>query len=135
MRRIFWFSAALVLLGSLAAVAQRNQPIYPAYDGFLKNPDGSCTIAFAYFSHNANTVTIAPGAANTFAPTPGDRMQPTAFKPGHWRFQCVMVVPPNFDGKIKWTKAIFSAPGLHELELAASDSEFTRSTRINGKVG
>ncbi len=42
--------------------AQRNQPIYPAYDGFLKNPDGSYTLAFAYFSHNAEPVTIPPGA-------------------------------------------------------------------------
>jgi len=30
-------------------------------------------------------------------------MQPTTFKPGHWRFQCVMVVGSDFDGKAKWT--------------------------------
>jgi hypothetical protein len=30
-------------------------------------------------------------------------MQPVTFKPGHWRFQCVMVVGPDFDGKMKWT--------------------------------
>jgi hypothetical protein len=240
------FALAIAVLGPIAAFAQQNQPIYPAYDGFLKNPDGSYTIAFAYFSHNADTVTIAPSSANAFAPTPGDRMQPTTFKPGHWRFQCVMVVPPDFDGKMKWTlthggvttgtsermlqsnwnllegapalskidyakvpkgvclnqaptvrvlgvtarpntpptlsvavneelnlfgsahdeglprgkglvvewkmlkgpgtvkftipgaartKAIFSAPGIYELELTASDSEFTRSTRVNVKVG
>ena len=237
---------AIVFLGPVAAFAQQNQPIYPAYDGFLKNPDGSYTIAFAYFSHNADTVTIAPGAANSFAPAPGDRLQPSVFKPGHWRFQCVMVVPADFDGKMKWTltyggvttvtsermlqsnwtllegapalskidyanvpkgvclnqapvvrvlgvtsrpdnpatlsvavneelnlfgsahdeglprgtglvvewkllkgpgtvkftvpgsartKAIFSAPGLYELELSATDSEFTRTTRLNVKVG
>ena len=33
------------------------------------------------------------------------------------------------------TKAIFSAPGVYELELSATDSEFTRTTRINVKVG
>ena len=85
------------------ARAQQNQPIYPAYDGFLKNADGSYTLSFAYFSHNADVITIPPGAANAFAPTPGDRMQPTVFLPGHWRFQCVMVVGPEFDGKMKWT--------------------------------
>ena len=83
--------------------AQQNQAIYPAYDGFLKNPDGSYTLAFAYFSNNANEMTIAPGANNSFAPTPGDRQQPITFKPGHWRFQCVMVVGPEFDGKMRWT--------------------------------
>ena len=71
-----------MVLAAAAPPAQQNQPIYPVYDGFLKNPDGSYTLSFAYFSHNADTVTIAPGATNAFAPTPGDRMQPTTFKPG-----------------------------------------------------
>ncbi len=106
-RRLFGaLIAAGVLLGGPlvpAARAQERQPIYPAYDGFLKNPDGSYTIAFAYFSHNSDVVTVPAGAANSFAPGGGDRMQPTSFKPGHWRFQCVMVVPPDFDGKMVWT--------------------------------
>ena len=97
--------AAAVLLGPFlaGAHAQRNQPIYPAYDGFLKNPDGSYTLSFAYFSHNAESVTIPPGGNNSFAPGPADRQQPITFKPGHWRFQCVMVVGKDFDGKMLWT--------------------------------
>lgn len=93
-----------LLVTSLAgtAAAQSNQPIYPAYDGFLQNPDGSYTLSFAYFSHNADVVTIPPGSSNGFAPEPGDRMQPTTFRPGHWRFQCVMVVDKGFDGKLVW---------------------------------
>ncbi len=98
-----WLAVMVSLAG--AAQAQQNQPIYPAYDGFLKNPDGSYTLSFAYFSHNADEVTVPPGAANAFAPGPGDRMQPTTFLPGHWRFQCVIVVCPEFDGKMKWTLA------------------------------
>jgi hypothetical protein len=96
--------AIALLAGPLlsSARAQMNQPIYPAYDGFLQNPDGSYTLAFAYFSHNADVVTIAPGPNNAFAQEPGDRQQPTVFKPGHWRFQCVMVVPAGFDGKMVW---------------------------------
>jgi hypothetical protein len=98
-------AVVFVLLFGLAAAAhgQQNQPIYPAYDGFLKNPDGSYTLSFAYFSHNADVVSIPPGPNNSFGPAPADRMQPTSFKPGHWRFQCVMVVGPEFDGKMKWT--------------------------------
>ena len=99
------FVAAAVLLGLTVggANAQRNQAIYPAYDGFMKNPDGSFTLAFAYFSHNAEVVEVPPGPNNSFSPNPTDRMQPTVFKPGHWRFQCVMVVNPDFDGKMIWT--------------------------------
>ena len=100
-----WWMAAAVLAGPLFAVAhaQRNQPVYPAYDGYLKNPDGSYTLSFAYFSHNAEPVTIPPGAGNSFAPDPADRQQPTTFRPGHWRFQCIIVVGPEFDGKLRWT--------------------------------
>jgi hypothetical protein len=100
--------AAAAALGCLLGVetfAQRNQPIYPAYDGYLKNPDGSLTISFAYFSHNAEPVSIEPGSQNGFAPDPADRQQPTLFRPGHWRFQCVMVVGPEFDGRLRWTIA------------------------------
>ena len=101
-------TAVAVLLASAWArpvEAQRNQPIYPAYDGYVKNPDGSYILSFAYFSHNAETVTIPPGSDNSFGPPPADRLQPTTFRPGHWRFQCVMVVGPEFDGKIRWTLA------------------------------
>ena len=100
----WWMAAAVLAVSFLAtAHAQRGQPIYPAYDGFLKNPDGSYTLSFAYFSHNAAPVTIAPGPDNSFAPNPADRQQPTTFRPGHWRFQCIIVVGPEFDGKLRWT--------------------------------
>src|SRR5262245_38164357 len=101
--RIRCLAVIWLVMSPISVLAQQNQPIYPVYDGFLKNPDGSYTISFAYFSHNAETVTIPPGAANQFVQTPGDRMQPTVFLPGHWRFQCVMVVGPEFDGKMTWS--------------------------------
>ena len=95
--------AVLSLATGNPAYAQRNQPIYPAYDGFLKNPDGSYTLAFAYFSHNAEPVTVPAGPQNSFTPGPVDRGQAVTFLPGHHRFQCVMVVPANFDGKLRWS--------------------------------
>ena len=85
--RVGCFAAAL-LAGPLltAAHGQANQPVYPAYDGFLKNPDGSFTLAFAYFSHNANVVTIPPGPNNSFSPEPGDRQQPLTVIVVRWRW-------------------------------------------------
>jgi hypothetical protein len=107
--------------GAARASSQRGQPIYPSYDGFLKNPDGSYTLAFAYFSHNAELVTIPPGPDNAFAPLPGDRQQPTIFKPGHHRFQCVMVVPADFDGKMRWTLSYAgTATGTSERMLQSN---------------
>lgn len=99
-----WALAVLLLVGPLAAgaAAQQNQPIYPSYEGFTKNADGTLTLSFGYYSHNAEVVTIPVGPDNSFAPTPDDRQQPTVFRPGHWERQCVMVVPGNFDGKLLW---------------------------------
>jgi hypothetical protein len=102
---VFALTTGLLLAGPFAGAlfAQRNQPIYPAYDGYIKNDDGSYTVAYAYFSHNADVVTIAPGPDNQFSPGPADRQHPTTFHPGHNRFQCIMVVGPDFDGKLLWS--------------------------------
>ena len=109
MDRRYLMAATLVAVTTWAgpfvreAVAQRNQPVYPAYDGYIKNADGSYTVAFAYFNHNAEPVTIQPGPDNSFGPAPADRQQPIPFRTGHQRFQCVMVLGPEFDGKLRWT--------------------------------
>ena len=98
---------ALALAGPfiLRSEAQTNQPIYPVYDGFVKNPDGTLTLSFAYFSHNFEPVTVPVGPDNSLTPAPADRGQPRTFLPGHHRFQCIMVVGPDFDGDLRWTLA------------------------------
>ena len=97
-------AVSLTLAGPLAVPlhAQARQPIYPVYDGFVKNPDGSLTLSFAYFSHNGEPVNVPPGPDNGFTPTPADRGQATTFLPGHHRFQCIMVVGSDFDGNLRW---------------------------------
>ena len=85
--------------------AQSHQPIYPAYDGFVKNPDGSYTLAFGYFNHNREPVSVPVGPDNSFGPPPTDRQQPTTFLPGQHRFQCFMVVGADVAGTLRWTLA------------------------------
>lgn len=87
----------------IAPLHAQNHPIYPAYDGFIKNADGTLILSFAYFSHNPKPVTIPAGPGNSFAPDSADRRQPTTFLPGHHRFQCIMVVGPDFGGTLRWT--------------------------------
>lgn len=89
--------------GAAPAGAQSNQPVYPVYDGFTVTGDGLHVISFAYFSHNFDPVTVPPGPANAFGIEPADRLQPTRFEPGHHRFQCVMVLGPDFAGGLRWT--------------------------------
>ncbi len=97
--------AALVLLSGsgVGPASAQQEPIYPVYDGFHVTEEGLHVLAFAYFSHNFEPVTIPVGPHNGFGTEPGDRQQPTVFLPGHHRFQCVMVMGPDFDGGLRWT--------------------------------
>ena len=80
-----------------------RRAVYPVYDGFVLNEDGTLTLSFAYFSHNPTPVTIPAGPENSFSPGPGDRGQPMTFYPGHHRWQCIMKVGSEFAGGLRWT--------------------------------
>ena len=119
-RGVLLFSSTALVAGTVAAVAavagamsvgavtvsavvsaQPRHPVYLIYDGFVRNADGSLTLAFGY--HNVNRVEVAvDGEDNAFLPGPADRGQPTVFLPGRQRFACVMVVPEAFDGRLQW---------------------------------
>ena len=89
-----------VVAASLVA-AQPRHPVYLIYDGFVRNADGSLTLAFGYYNVNRVVVTVE-GEDNAFLPGATDRGQPTVFLPGRQRFACVMVVPGVFDGQLQW---------------------------------
>ena len=102
---ILFCAVALVAAATPAAFAQEKigQPIYPAYQGFLENPDGSITMVFQYFSHGRDPVTIETGPDNGFNGTE-DRNQPTTFQPGNHEFVCVMIVNNREEAsQLKWT--------------------------------
>ena len=89
-----------VVVASLVA-AQPRHPVYLIYDGFIRNADGSLTLAYGY--HNVNRVdATVEGEDNAFLPGAADRGQPTVFLPGRQRFACVLVVPEAFDGRLQW---------------------------------
>lgn len=119
-RGVLLFSSTALVAGTVAAVAavagamavgavtvstvvsaQPRHPVYLIYDGFVRNADGSLTLAFGY--HNVNRVEVTvEGEDNAFLPGAADRGQPTVFLPGRQRFACVMVVPEAFDGRLQW---------------------------------
>lgn len=90
-------------IGRLAA--QPTQPIYLQYDGYVRLASGGFVLSFGYFNVNNVDIPIAPGAANAFAPAPGDRNQPVLFLKGRHRFVCAVVVDQNFDGTLLWSLA------------------------------
>ena len=102
-RLILWLVILGVLVVNPRPAWAQQEPVYAVYDGFLTTDDGLYVVAFAYFSHNFEPVTIPVGPQNTFGPDPVDRRQPTRFLPGHHRFQCVMVMGAEFAGDLEWT--------------------------------
>ena len=103
-RFLLVFAASVVLAGPFVGlVFAQNEPVYAVYDGFLVTDDGLHVLSFAYFNRNFEPVTVPVGPLNSFGPAPADRQQPTTFLPGHQRFQCIMVMGPNFAGKLRWT--------------------------------
>ena len=89
----------------LGAVPASGQPVYPVFEGWYKNLDGSFSISFGYFNRNAEEVLEIPIGGDNFI-TPGDpnQGQPSHFEPRrHWGVFAVKV-PPNFGGgQIVWT--------------------------------
>ncbi|MEE2777625.1 MAG: hypothetical protein VYE73_12795 [Acidobacteriota bacterium] len=98
-------SAAILIAGALAhqAAAQAyGQPVYPGYQGFLDNPDGSVTMVFQYFSHGRDPVILPAGERNRFSGH-ADRNQPTVFEPGNHEDVCVIVVESRQEAhQLRW---------------------------------
>lgn len=101
---------ALALTSTLHAQPRFGQPIYPGYQGYVENPDGSLTVVFQYFSHGRDPVTIPVGPQNQFTGV-ADRNQPITFLPGNHEFVCVMVVE-NREAlqALQWTVAFPEKP-------------------------
>lgn len=119
---------ALALAGPAAEriSAQATQPVYLQYDGYVRIKGGGYVLSFGYFNMNNSDVPVAAGAANAFAPAPGDRNQPVLFVKGRHRFACTIVVDQSFDGKLQWTLTFAGKTStttakmldpLYELEL------------------
>jgi hypothetical protein len=89
----------------LGAPPSSGQLVYPVFEGWYKNPDGSFSISFGYFNRNSEEVLEIPAGPDNFL-TPGDpnQGQPARFEPRrHWGVFAVRV-PANFGGgQVLWT--------------------------------
>ena len=126
MKHILRGTILAVAVAGTGVFAQPTAPVFVQYDGFVRQPNGGYVLAFGYFNQNNVDVTIDPGDANRFLPTPGDRNQPVRFTKGRHRFACVVVVDAGFDGKLQWivtfagktsTTTAKAFDPLYELEL------------------
>jgi hypothetical protein len=102
--------AALLLAGAavVAANAQSyssGQQVWPAYEGWEQNTDGSFNLVFGYMNDNwAEELNVPVGPENSFGPGAADQGQLTHFLPRRNRFIFRVKVPKDFGSKeLVWT--------------------------------
>ena len=84
----------------------KGQPVYPAYEGWERNSDGSIDMLFGYMNENwEQELEIPVGSDNSFSPGPPDQGQPTHFLPRRNRYVFKVRVPAGFgeDDELVWT--------------------------------
>ncbi len=116
----------------LAPPAATGQTATPAFEGWYKNPDGTFSISFGYYSRNTTEVLSIPvGPDNFVSPGDANQGQPTYLYPRrNWGVFAVKV-PADFGDKQKvvWTIKVngqtFSVPGSlrDEWQIDALEGE------------
>jgi hypothetical protein len=103
------FGAAAFLLPRLVAAQSyaSGQPVWPAFEGWEKNADGSFSLVFGYMNDNWDEQPHVPvGPDNNVQPGGPDQGQPTRFQPRRNRFMFRVRVPKDFGNKeMVWTLA------------------------------
>jgi hypothetical protein len=99
------FAGASAQTLPMAAVRDSGEPVYPVYEGWYKNADGSFTLLFGYFNRNGKqTLDVPIGPNNRVEPGGPDLGQPTHFDPKRGWGVFTVVVPKDFGTKkLTWT--------------------------------
>lgn len=108
-RRIAVTVAAFLFAIQIGAAQQlsysKGQLVYPAYEGWEKNADGSFNLVFGYMNSNWEEEFEVPiGPENNIEPGGPDQGQPTHFFPRRNRFVFRVRVPHDFGQReVVWT--------------------------------
>jgi hypothetical protein len=105
---------AFVCLAGITLAAQQlameplkdsGSNVYPAFEGWYKNDDGTFTLLIGYFNRNKKeTLDIPIGPNNKIEPGGPDQGQPTHFEVGRGWGTIAIKVPKDFgDKKLTWT--------------------------------
>ena len=144
-----WVRLGAAVIGAALAAASptaqtrfsynAGQPLEPAYEGWMPNPDGSFTMYFGYQNTNwQQEFDIPVGADNSFSPGPADQGQPTHFYPRRNPFLFTITVPKDFGTKeVAWT---LTANGVTRKAFGSIKSDYlidpqVISTEIGGDNG
>lgn len=149
-KRVFVRSGQVVLCvmlavaGWLTPVAVRaqsyasGQPVWPAFEGWEKNDDGTFNLVFGYMNDNwSEELDVPIGPDNTFSSGAADQGQPTHFLPRRNRFIFRVKVPSDFGSKeLVWTLAsrgkVQKAYGSLRLDLVIENVDIMSETGALG---
>ena len=93
---VFHHGAGAFLLPALVKAQSytSGQPVWPAFEGWEKNADGSFNLVFGYMNDNWDEQLVVPiGPDNNVQPGGPDQGQPTRFQPRRNRFMFRIRVP------------------------------------------
>src|SRR5437764_1934170 len=144
LRWLAWPSAVMLVLAvPNAAGAQGNpdptsfkfntgQDVFPVFEGWAKNPDGSYAMWFGYFNRNyAETPVLPVGPDNKIEPGAIDRGQPTFFYTRTHRMGFTVSVPSDW-GKKELTGTL-TVHGKAEKAVAWLQPEWEIDPLFGGK--
>ena len=100
-----------------------GQSLEPAYEGWVKNADGSYTLYFGYMNTNwLQEFDLPIGPGNQFEPGPADQGQPTHFYPRRNPFLFTVQVPNDYGSReLIWT---LTANGQTRKAYASLKSDY-----------
>jgi hypothetical protein len=117
----------------------KGQSVWPAYEGWEPNQDGSYTMYFGYMNTNWEEQFDVPvGPDNRFDPGGPDQGQPTHFYPRRNPFLFTIQVPKDFgDKELVWT---LTTNGRTQKAYASLKSDYqidaqVMSTEVGGDNG
>ena len=98
-------SAVLAQQLAMEPLKDSGSNIYPAYEGWYKNDDGTFTLLIGYYNRNKKEILDIPiGPENKIEPGGPDQGQPTHFEVGRGWGTIAIKVPKDFgDKKLVWT--------------------------------
>jgi len=98
-------SAVLAQQLAMEPLKDSGSNIYPAYEGWYQNADGSYTLLMGFYNRNKKqTLDIPIGPENKIEPGGPDQGQPTHFVVGRGWGTIAIKVPKDFgDKKLTWT--------------------------------
>ena len=89
---------------TLEPIGATGEAIWPAFESWARNEDGTLTLLLGYFNRNDEVVEIPIGDDNSMGPGAADMGQPTYFLPGRNIGVFSVTVPVDqAERKLTWT--------------------------------